>query len=179
MSDRPEEPAVDGRTSRGDSDCLVSFLAGLFRVGTISGHVHCGIKLIDSPDGRKKWCVPSAECPDTVCNPASLHHTARRKNINGLAFNRPKSTTYLHFLRPARQASGLAASKFTAFALGGLGLEGGSCHGTVRLGFDGHGPLDIVRVVGELAMDKHSSVSTRAGMTREVRTIERGPTWRS
>ena len=36
----PEEPAVDGLTSRGDSDCRVSFLAGLFRVGTTSGHVH-------------------------------------------------------------------------------------------------------------------------------------------
>lgn len=39
-SERPEEPAVDGLMSSGDSDCLVSFLGGRFRVGTISGHVH-------------------------------------------------------------------------------------------------------------------------------------------
>lgn len=39
-SERPEEPAVDGRTSSGDSDCLVSFRGGRFLVGTISGHVH-------------------------------------------------------------------------------------------------------------------------------------------
>ena len=41
MSEIPDEPAVEGLISKGDSDCLTSFLAGRFRVGTISGHVHC------------------------------------------------------------------------------------------------------------------------------------------
>lgn len=82
MSERPDEPAVEGRTSTGDSDCLVSLLDGLFRVGTTSGHVHCVRKSAASTTAQK-LCTPSVACPDTVCSPVSPHHTVHGAKVNG------------------------------------------------------------------------------------------------
>ena len=153
-SDSPDEPAVDGRTSSGDSDWRVSLRAGLLRVGTISGQVHYapGASLVSARLLTcRDVCSPFVGCRDTVCSLASPRRTGEQ-GVRQKWCSLAGTAAYLDFLCSACQTPRLAARELSPFAWGMFGLV--RCGGRgVGVWVDVDAALQAVDVVGKVAGD--------------------------